>query len=117
VGQTKKEGLLPALAPTPSQARLSNWFLVWTGGFVAAAGFLVLGTLVLIPVAILVLLISRRPAIRRSAFGASAGMGLAAVVVAFSIARAPARHAGTPRWHLDVINMAVLGTGWLSGSS
>src|SRR5437899_2798151 len=94
----KGEARLSGLAPTSSEVkrRTSGWFWVWVAvGAVTAAGFLEFGALFLVPAAVLACLVARRPEVRRSAFGASMGVGLVALFVAYLNRQGP----GFTCWH------------------
>jgi hypothetical protein len=72
-----------------------RWFVAWilVGGALAF-GTVSLGPLVLLPVAVIAVLMSRQLAARRSAYGALVGMGLLLLVVAYLNREGP----GTTCW-------------------
>jgi hypothetical protein len=73
-----------------------GWFCVWAFlGSAAALGAVSLGPLLLLPVLVLGVFLSRRPAIRRSAFGLLTGAGTLLLFVAGVQRDGP----GTTCWH------------------
>ena len=61
-----------------------RWFTAWiVVGCALAVGTVSLGLLVLVPVAVIAVLMSRRPAARRSAHGALVGVGVLLLFVAY----------------------------------
>lgn len=72
-----------------------RWFVAWVVvGCALALGALSLGPLVLFPVAVAAVLMSRRPAARGSAYGALVGVGLLLLYVAYLNREGP----GTTCW-------------------
>jgi hypothetical protein len=99
-----------------------RWFWAWVA--IGAAGALALvsfGPLLAFPVASIAFVMARRPAIRRSAFGALAGVGFLLLFVAYLQRDGP----GTTCWrtnvasgcseHLNPIPWLVLGFACLLG--
>jgi hypothetical protein len=82
-----------------ARRRSYGWFLVWVGvGFVTTFGILVFGAPALLLVGVLAILLARRHAIRRPAFGALAGAGLVALLVAYLNREGP----GFTCWHTSM---------------
>ena len=101
-----------------------RWFAAWVvvGGAIAlGAVSFALGPLVLIPAAVAAVLLLRRPAARRSAYGAPIGVGLLLLFVAYVNREGP----GTTCWdhgtasgcdeHLNPLPWLLLGVAFVVG--
>jgi len=99
-----------------------RWFTAWiVVGCVLAVGTVSLGLLVLVPVAVIAVLMSRRPAARRSAYGALVGVGVLLLFVAYLNRDGP----GTTCWergtasgcdqHLNPLPWLALGLALVAG--
>jgi hypothetical protein len=85
--------LVPEVARRPGGW---GWFFVWTLlGSAAALGAISLGPLLILPVALLGVVLWRRPMVRRSACGLLAGAGILLLYVAWVQRDGP----GTTCWH------------------
>jgi hypothetical protein len=83
---------VPGPVSTSSEVhrRSSGWFFVWVAvGFVATLGILVFGSPGVVLVGGVSVLLARRPAVRRAAFGASTGAGLVLLFVAYQNRQGP----------------------------
>ncbi len=99
-----------------------RWFAAWiVVGCALAFGTVSLGPLVLLPVAVIAVLMSRQVAARRSAYGALVGMGLLLLFVAYLNREGP----GTTCWqhgtasgcdqHLNPLPWLALGVALIAG--
>jgi hypothetical protein len=102
----------------------NHWFAVWViVGCALALGVVsfALGPLVFIPAAVIAVLMIRRPAARRSAYGALIGVGLLLLFIAYLNREGP----GTTCWengtsmscgdHLNPLPWLVLGVAFVVG--
>jgi hypothetical protein len=100
----------------------NRWFAAWVVvGCALALGTVSLGPLVLLPTAVIAVLMSRRPAARRSAYGALIGVGLLLLFVAYLNREGP----GTTCWehgtatgcdeHLNPLPWLLLGLAFVVG--
>jgi hypothetical protein len=107
---------------TSSRVSADGWFAVWVVvGCALALGVISLGPLVFIPAAVVAVLLSRRPAARRSAYGALIGAGVLLLFVAYLNREGP----GTTCWergtatgcdqHLNPLPWLLLGVGCVAG--
>jgi len=99
-----------------------RWFAAWIAvGCALALGMVSLGPLVLLPVVVIAVLMSRRPAARRSAYGALVGVGVLLLFVAYLNREGP----GTTCWergtvsgcdeHLNPLPWLALGLAFVAG--
>ena len=109
---------------TSSRVSADGWLAVWVVvGCALALGAisLAIGPLVFIPAAVVALLLSRRPAARRSAYGALIGAGVLLLFVAYLNREGP----GTTCWergtatgcdqHLNPLPWLLLGVACVAG--
>ena len=100
----------------------NRWFAAWVVvGCAVALSMVSLGLLVLIPAAVIAVLMIRRPAARRSAYGALIGVGLLLLFVAYVNREGP----GTTCWqhgtatgcdqHLNPLPWLALGVAFVVG--
>jgi hypothetical protein len=100
----------------------NRWFAAWVVvGCALALGTVSLGPLVLVPVGVIALLMIRRPAALRSAYGALVGVGLLLLFVAYLNRQGP----GTTCWergtamgcdqHLNPLPWLALGIAFVVG--
>jgi len=100
----------------------NRWFGAWVVvGCAVALSMVSLGLLVLIPAAVIAVLMIRRPAARRSAYGALIGVGLLLLFVAYVNREGP----GTTCWqhgtatgcdqHLNPLPWLALGVAFVVG--
>ena len=99
-----------------------RWFAAWiVVGCALALGTVSLGLLVVLPVVVIAVLMSRRPAALRSAYGALVGVGLLLLFVAYLNREGP----GTTCWqhgtasgcdeHLNPLPWLALGVALIAG--
>jgi hypothetical protein len=73
-----------------------GWFWAWAAvGVGAALAAVSLGPILLLPVAVIAVMLARRPSIRRSAFGVLSGAGLLLLYIAYLQRDGP----GVTCWH------------------
>jgi hypothetical protein len=100
----------------------NRWFAAWVVvGCAVALSMVSIGLLVLIPTAVIAVLMIRRPAAKRSAYGALIGIGLLLLFVAYVNRQGP----GTTCWqhgtatgcdeHLNPLPWLALGVAFVVG--